>query len=173
MHVTSPLAQPNVREQSLTVDVVDDDDVIEIRDFTISRKFVPFRIDGDVFHAYAIMGGALMQQLMNAGEGLRVAVGGNDANGTRIIDLEPIARIFDKLLEPSSATRFRERLFATDETAIDIKRQLTPIIYMLLEEFGLRPTRPSSDSLSGSPSEIDGTPSTGGAPNVEWTPPSS
>lgn len=171
--MTSPLAQlGSLAAQPALPITVNDEDYVEIRDFTIAKKFIAFRIDEDVFHAYAIMGGVLMQELMTAGDKLHSAMV-SEVDGRKVVDLEPVAKIFDALLEPDSVARFRERLFAADETALDIKRQLMPIIYMLLEEFGLRPTQPSSDSSAGSPSGTDGTPSTAGAPNVASIPLSS
>lgn len=132
-------------------------DQIEIRDFTIKQKRVPFRIDNDVFEASAILGLPVMQDMVKMSKGIGDIAEREDGDYTEIFT------IFDQVLLPESARRFRERAMSRGDDAIDVKRQLLPILHYLLEVFGLRPTQLSSDSSTGSPSGGDGTTSTAGA----------
>lgn len=137
-------------------------DEVEIRDFTIKRKRIPFKVDDDKFEAYGRLSVPLMQQLIKAAKNL--------SNIAEKEDFGAIYGIFDQVLYPESATRFRERAESLGDDAIDVKEQLMPIIHYLLERYGVRPTQPSSDSSTGSPSGTDGTTSTAGQPQVESTP---
>jgi hypothetical protein len=77
-------------------------------------------------------------------------------------DLEPILRLFDELLDESSAQLFRMRV--ADKT-IGVKR-ISKIIPWILEEYGMdRPTQPSSPSLTGSSDGETGSSSPAGAPS--------
>ncbi len=131
------------------------EDIAQIRDFTIKQKKLPFRIDDDVFEAYAILGLPLLQDL--------VAVTKQIGDMLKEQKYDALFDLFDQLLYPESAKRFRERAESRGDDAIDVKRQLMPILYFLLEEYGVRPTQPSSDSSTGSPSEPGGTSSTAGS----------
>lgn len=130
------------------------DDAINIKDFTIKRKRIAFKIDDDVFEAYAVLGLPLLQDLMHAVKSMQEMI--------KEQKFEALFTLFDKLLFPASAQRFRERAMSTGDDAIGVQSQLIPVLYYLLEEYGLRPTQPSSGSSTGSSSETDGTTSTGG-----------
>lgn len=134
------------------IPVMDDD--VDIRDFTIREKRVRFRIDGDVFEAQALLGIPLMQELVKSTKAIGKMVEEERYEG--------IFAIFDQLLYPDSAQRFRERATSVGDEAIDVRRQLIPVLYYLLEKYGLRPTQQSSDSSTGSPSGTDGTTTTAG-----------
>lgn len=130
------------------------DDTINIRDFTIKKKHVQFKIDDDVFTAHAILGLPLMQNMVRVSKNMRDLV--TEERFDALFD------VFDQLLTPDSARRFRERAMSIGDDAIDLREQLIPILHYLLESYGIRPTRPSSDSLTGLPSETDGTTLTDG-----------
>lgn len=130
-------------------------DEVEIKDFTLKEKRVKFKIDDDVFEASRIMGIPMMQDLVKVTKN----IGSMSESG----DYSGISAIFDELLVPSSAERFAQRLAAKGDDGIDVKAQLIPILYYILEKFGLRPTQLSSDSSTGSLTETDGTPSTDGS----------
>lgn len=138
-----------------------DDDPVEIRDFTIRTKKIRFRIDDDVFEAKALLGLPMLQDLVQTSKTMGELM--------RSERYDAFFDLFDKLLYPESARRFRERGTSTGEDAIDLRRQLIPIMYYLLEKYGLRPTQPSSDSSTGSPSGDGGTSSTGGSSDVVST----
>jgi hypothetical protein len=132
-----------------------DGDHVIIKDFTIKEKRIAFRIDDDVFEAYGVLGVPLLQELVEMSEGLSKMVSEKKYDG--------IFDIFGKILYPDSAKRFKERGLAIGDDAIDVRRQVLPILHYLLEKYGVRPTQPSSSSSTGSPDEIDGTSSTLGS----------
>jgi hypothetical protein len=142
------------RDSAATYEAVDQ---VEIRDFTIKQKRVAFRIDNDIFEASAILGLPVMQDMVKMSKGIGDIAEREDGDYTEIFS------IFDQVLLPDSARRFRERAMSRGDEGIDVKRQLLPILHHLLEVFGLRPTQQSSDSSTGSPSGDDGITSTAGA----------
>jgi hypothetical protein len=111
-----------------------------------------------VFEASALLGLPQMQDMVKLSKSIGSIADRDDG------DYSEIFTIFDQVLLPDSATRFKERALSRGDTAIDVKRQLLPILYYLLEAYGLRPTQPSSESSTGSHSEAGGTTSAGGAP---------
>lgn len=155
--MTAPTVDPQVDEGVVgTVTTVQDgNDEIEIKDFTLKVRKFAFRIDRDVFRCHAALGLPAMQDLMRVARELSEAM--------KTGDYQPITDVFRELLDEAGAARFTERVRARGEDAIDVKKQLLPIIYWLLEKHGLRPTRPSSDSSAGSPSGTGGTTSTAGS----------
>ncbi len=131
------------------------DDGIEIKDFTLKVKHHRFRIDDDVFTAHAALGLPAMQDLVKLSKGLGEAM--------RSDNYDTLTAVFAELLEPASAQRFVQRVQARGDDAIDVRNQLIPILYWLLEKYGLRPTQPSSSSSTESPSGSGGTTSTPGS----------
>lgn len=131
------------------------DDAIDIKDFTLKTKYHKFRVDDDVFVAYAALGLPAMQDLIQMSKVLGDAM--------REGNFDAITELFKQLLTPETATRFAQRVGSRGDDAIDVRNQLVPIIYWLLEKYGLRPTQPSSDSSTGSPSGTGGTTSTAGS----------
>lgn len=129
-------------------------DEVEIKDFTIKEKRIKFRVDDDVFEAYGLLGLPLLQELVHAAHEIGDLVKEQNYDG--------FMQIFDKLLYPESATRFKERIASQGDDTIDVKRQLLPIIYYILEKHGVRPTQLSSDLSVGSPNGTGGTTSTDG-----------
>lgn len=135
------------------------DDSVDIVDFTLPVKLIRFKIDNDVFEAHAALGLPMMQDLIKVAKALGDA--GKDGNYAAITD------VFTELLTDESGPRFVQRVQSRGSDAIDVRKQLIPILYWLLERYGLRPTRPSSVSSTGSPSGIDGTTSTAGSSTVD------
>lgn len=168
--MTAPALSPRDAAPELDIDVpvvvVPDptDDSVMIRDFTIKKKYVKFKIDEDIFTGHTVLGLPLMQELITVSKGLGKAMESEE--------YDSLFDIFDRLLVKESAQRFRQRATSAGDDGIDVKRQLLPIIYYLLEEFGIRPTRPSSDSPTGSPSGTGGTTSTAGSSGAASTSPS-
>lgn len=118
-----------------------DDDFVEIKDFTIKRRRIRFKVDNDVFEARPVLGLSLMQKMVKLGQTISSTDGEEK--------FEEVFKIFDQLLLPESAKLFRQRGMSIDDDAIDMRQQLIPILYYLLEAYGVRPTQLSSDSLSG------------------------
>lgn len=136
-------------------------DTVQIRDFTIKQKSVKFRVDDDIFEAYAILGLPLLQDLVQVSKTI--------GDMLREQKYDALFDLFDNVLFPDSAKRFRQRATSKGVEAIDVKRQLMPIFYYLMEEYGMRPTQPSSDSLTSSPNGTDGTTSTAGSSPTDST----
>lgn len=112
---------------------------VELKDFTIARKTIPFVVDSDRFEAYAILGLPQLQQVVNVTKDIGTLV--DSGNHAALFD------VFDSLLLPDSAKRFRERCLSPDPLeSLDVRRQVIPILHYLLEEYGVRPTQQSSDS---------------------------
>lgn len=168
--MTMSVAQPRDDAFELAVDVPvvtvpdPEDDTVQIRDFTIKKKYVKFKIDNDVFTGHTVLGLPLMQELIGVSKNMGKAIENEQ--------YDTFFDIFDKLLVPASAQRFRERATSAGDDGIDVKRQLLPIIYYLLEEFGIRPTQQSSVSPTGSPNGTGGTTSTAGSLVAASTSPS-
>lgn len=81
--------------------------------------------------------------------------------------LTPILQFFDTILFDESAAELRRRV--DDKVRPFGAEMLRPVLQWLLEEYGLRPTEPSSPSSSTSPDD-DGTSSTVGAQPEESNP---
>jgi hypothetical protein len=118
----------------------------QIRDFTILADPKQFRIDGDVFAAPAIISPIALKKLA-ALHGQLGDVGELTKDLDRTLDL--IGDMFQILLPGPSGVRFKERLLSEMEP-IDLNRQALPALYWLLEQYGMRPTQPSSPSPDGS-----------------------
>ncbi len=118
----------------------------QIRDFTISAPPHRFRVDGDVFRAPGRLSPVALKKIA----GLHASLGdmGSLSNDVgRAIEI--VGDLFEVLLPGESGTRFKARL-NSEEEAIDLNQQAIPILYWLLEQYGLRPTEPSSPSPVGS-----------------------
>lgn len=124
------------------------------RDYTVARPEVWFQVDNDWFHAASALPGGTAFEFIGAARRLSELA----ATDPGAEPGEDILAMFDKILYPASATRFRERLFDVAQP-IDVK-QLVEIMQGLMEDYGLRPTQPPSASSDGSPSPDGGTPST-------------
>ncbi len=140
----------------------------QIRDFTIPMASKQFRIDDDVFKAPALMSPIAMKKLA----GLHAELGDI---GSLTNDIERAvgitADLFTVLLPGPSGRRFKERLLSegrpadpeadppteADPPVIDLVQQAIPALYWLLEQYGLRPTEPSSPSPTGSTDGQTGT----------------
>lgn len=138
-------------------------DEINIKDFTRKPRKSFFRIDDDVFQIRTKRSLPLLQSLVHISKNMKTVIAETG-------DYEAILEIFDKVLVPASARVLRERVMSEDEDeAIDVEEQLVPIMHYILEEFGIRPTQPSSDSSAGSSSETDGSSSTAGSSSIMST----
>jgi hypothetical protein len=128
------------------------------KDFSKKREPVEFQIDDDIFTAPSILPVPSMQELAEVANAIKV-----ETDNAKLF--QRITEVFDAVLTETSAKRFRQRVTSKEEP-IDVE-QLVDIMLWLLEEYGLRPTQPSSDSSNGALSVTSGTLSTAGAPAVE------
>ena len=155
----------------------------EVRDFTIRREPIRFRVDDDEFAAPPIIGGFMMRKLgvLHAQLGDITALIGTDEDAVeRLMTL--VADMFTALIPGAGGRRFAQRLLSdgnpgdpeadppvsASPPVISLMDQAMPIMYWLLERYGLRPTVPSSTSPDGSTdgqtdTPSDGTSSTDGA----------
>jgi hypothetical protein len=150
----------------------------EIKDFSISAEPIRFRVSPDVFEAFPVLSLPVTREMAKLGA-VAQAAGGDASQMAEKIDV--FLRFFDQVLYPASARRFAERAkpAVTDDMpdeekarvlseGLDLQRQIMPIFQWLLEQYGLRPTAPSSTSSAGSTD--GGTASTAGAQPAESTP---
>lgn len=131
---------------------------VEIRDFSHSLEPKRFRINDDVFEACPELPLGMIQDLakfMTSREEL----------ATKGMDV--LNQLFDALLFDESAARWRART-TNKEKPIGVSHAIE-IIPWLLEEYGLRPTQPSSPSQTGSDDGKTGTSSTDGHSLEELT----
>lgn len=128
------------------------------KDFSKKREPVEFQIDDDIFTAPSILPVPSMQELAEVANAIKI-----ETDNAKLF--QRITEVFDAVLTEASAKRFRQRVTSKEEP-IDVE-QLVDIMLWLLEEYGLRPTQPSSDSSNGALSVTSGTLSTAGAPAVE------
>lgn len=152
----------------------------EIRDFTIRHPPIQFRIDDDVFSAPPVISAVTLRRLAGLKSGLEglSKIDSLDESGIRDL-LGKLAQMFRVLIPGASGRLFADRLLAeVDEDddgplattlnlqPIDLREQAIPVLYYLLERYGLRPTQPSS-SL---PESVTDGNSTDGAPAEESIP---
>jgi hypothetical protein len=124
-----------------------------VKDFSRARKRLNFRIDDDLFEAATALPGKTLT---------RFASRFNDIeNATVDKQLDAFVEALSMVLLPESDARFQKRLDDL-ENPIELD-QASDVIQWLLEQYGLRPTEPSSDSSSGLPSLASGTSSTDAA----------
>lgn len=142
-----------------TPDISRIEDEVDFKDFTVAKKYIGFKIGDDKFIAYARLGIPTIQALVAAAGTMEKAQSEKDEKA-----FEGLFTVFDEVLLPEHAKRFRERAMSKGAETIDVQRELMPAIYYLLECYGVRPTQPSSGSSSGSLSGTSGTTSTAGAP---------
>lgn len=146
------------------------------RDFSLPMEPKPFRLDPDDFTAPAILAPMVLKRLA----GMHSELG--DVTTINVDNLEQVLTkvgdMFAMLLPGQPGQRFRDRLLTEggpeDPPPIDLIRQALPVLYWLLEEYGMRPTGPSSPSPAGSTDGAmdtpnGGTSSTDGASPTEST----
>lgn len=132
---------------------------VRFKDFTLNRPDIKFRIGEQNFDAVAALNADLIQGLADvAGEFSSVEESGSFDPSKLKTYVVAMVDICDSILVPESAERFRELA-----PRLDIQEQLIPLLYWLLEAYGLRPTEVSSDSSTSSLSATDGTTSEDGA----------
>jgi len=130
---------------------------VSFKDFTkvLSRKY--FRVGAEEFDALPTLPIPVMQELIRASTGLR----GKDLGAEA---LDQVLGIFDSILVPESAQRFKARIASVTDP-VDLT-QVMDIMTWLMELYGKRPTQQSPESSSGLPTETDGMISTAGVSNT-------
>lgn len=123
-----------------------------IRDFTVEKPRVRFRLDGDVFTGVRDIPAVLAMEFSNHSEQLKR----DDAPMEERI--EGFKNILRLLLEPESAELFISRL--TDSVNPIGVQTMLKVVPWLFEQYAQVPTTPDSDSSTGSGSPESGTSST-------------
>lgn len=129
-------------------------DATPVKDFTRKRKRLVFRIDDDIFEAAPALPGKTLGTF---------AKRFSDIEKTPIDQqLDVFADALGLVLLPESNARFQKRL-ADLEQPIELE-QASDVVAWLMEEYGHRPTQPSSPSSTGQLSPASGTSSTDAQP---------
>jgi hypothetical protein len=141
------------------VRLLDENGMIEVKDFTLpGPKTRKFKIDDDVFDAVRVIPLGLIKGLAGLAGGVKLS---NPEAG-----IEQTTKVMKVLLLPASYEIFERRL--TDQVEPIGSEHLLPVVHWLLEQYGLRPTQPSSDSSTSSTTGEESTSSTAGASGIPW-----
>lgn len=146
-----------------------------VPDFTIKREPHRFRVDDDVFTAPPLIGGFMLRKLgvMHSQLADLTSGVGDEVDVTGLMKL--MGDVFQALMPGPDGKLFAARLMSdgnpgdpeadppvpASPPGIDLMKQAMPILYWLLEQYGLRPTVPSSPSPTGSMDGATDTPSVG------------
>lgn len=118
-----------------------------IKDFSKRRKLIRFKIDEDTFEAAPAIPAEILTDFV---------VQFSDVENLPVDSrVKALAEVLEMILKPESFTRFKTRL-RDRESPIDID-QLNDIIIWLMEQYGQRPTQPSTDLPPGQLSPESGT----------------
>lgn len=132
---------------------------VRFKDFTLDRPPIKFAINGENFDAVPALGISLLQQI---GDVAGKFADESDVDPKNLGEkLQAFIDMCGAILEPESAVRF-----VNLAPRLDIQEQIVPLLFWLLEAYGLRPTEVSSDSSTSSPNEIDGTTSEDGVSSL-------
>lgn len=121
-------------------------EVVRHRDFSLSPEPITFTIHPDMFECVSEIPLDVLGEIANAAS--------TRGTGSVTQQLERMKDLFDGVMLPNSAYRFRQRLTrGTDEhpnpNPIGM-RHIRDILPWLMEVYGLRPTQPSANSSAGS-----------------------
>jgi hypothetical protein len=121
-----------------------------IKDFSVPRKPIKFKIDGDLFDAYVALPALTLIRFST----LVSEVDNDDEESAR----KQLTGALQLVLKPDAYPRFVARMENYDNP-IDIT-QVNAVIPWLLEQYGLRPTTPSENSSDGQVNQVNGMNST-------------
>jgi hypothetical protein len=124
----------------------------EIQDFT-DHIVVKFRIDDDVFVGVKNIPALDLVEFAKLFDGM--------TESDMIQDTKAFDTMFHLVLEEPSADRFFTRMGSKTEPIS--MAQVMRVMPWIMEKYGMRPTEPSSNSLTGSLNQGDGTSSTASA----------
>lgn len=112
-------------------------EIIEIVDFAADDVEIKFDVGADRFFCAPDIPLSLMQKIT----GLK-----NLQETIENVGMEPVLVVFDEFLTPESAVLFRECVSVKKTIGL---RRIMRILPWIMEQYGLRPTQPSSPSLDG------------------------
>lgn len=131
----------------------------EIPDFSVHREPHRFTVDGEDFAAPAVVSPVTLKRIAAMHATMTEVTSGLDP--TRAIEMiDAIGQILEILIPGQGGRRLRERILSEEEP-LDLQNQALPIMFYLLECYGLRPTVPSSVSPTGLTESTTATPSDG------------
>lgn len=128
-----------------------------MKSFTRVRKPVEFEIDDEKFDAVPALPADMMMEMTTEFATMD--------EGDPAESIKAMLSVLEKFLLPDSFRRFRERM--GDKTRPIEFPQVQEVIFWLLEQYGMRPTEQSSNSVDGLPNPESGTNSTASTPAVE------
>jgi hypothetical protein len=121
-----------------------------IKDFTTPKKNIRFKIDDEVFRGLSDLPALTLVEFAGMAEQL--------SNSSLEGQPKMLRAMFELVLDEDSGRRFVDRM-SSRERPIGME-QINDIMPWIMEKYGLRPTTPSSDSLTGSEVQVGGTNST-------------
>jgi hypothetical protein len=129
-----------------------------MKDFSRVRKPVEFVIDGDQFDCMQAIPAETLLEITTEFEKL-------DETEDSAQMMAAMKSVLRKFLLPRSCEKFLGRM-GDPEHPIELP-QVNEVLMWLMEQYGLRPTKQSSESADGLPDLAPGTSSTGTTPVVE------
>lgn len=126
-----------------------------VKDFGRARKPIPFNVDVDQFQAAVALPAEVFVEFTTK-------FANAEESDTWAENYGHLRDALELVLLEESFTRLNAR-FRDKERPVELE-QMADIIMWLLEQYGLRPTQPSSDSSDGQPSPEPGTSSTESSP---------
>lgn len=130
------------------------------KDFSRKRDAKIFLVDGDTFEATSTLPGEVFVKFTERFVEF-------EESDTWRNNFDALAAALELVLLPDSYKLLRDRL--NDLTNPVGLEQMADIVLWLMDEYGLRPTQPPSDSSDGSPDPESGTSSTENTPPEEST----
>jgi hypothetical protein len=139
-----------------------------MKDFSAKPRVVQFTVDGETYRGRPYLPAQTMVDFTLRVEKMGEAATGSDGFATMMESLEMVLmpdsfrKLKDRMKDPLAdlSTEDAARITELPYTPIELP-QLDEILKWLMEEYGLRPTQSSSDSLAGSPDPASGTSSMG------------
>jgi hypothetical protein len=125
-------------------------EIVEIIDFAADDVEIKFDVGEDRFYCAPDIPLGIMQKIT----GLRNIQDKLESEG-----MEPVLLVFDEFLTPGSAMLFRECVKVKKTIGL---RRIMKILPWIMEQYGLRPTQPSSPSSDGLSDGESGSNSTAG-----------
>jgi hypothetical protein len=120
---------------------------VAMRDFSLPMEPKRFRLDPDVFEAPPMIPGGQLKRILAVYRGIKDL--GDDIEAI----LASYADAFRLMMPGPQGERFAARLLTEggpdDPPPISMNDQAVPVLLWLLEEYGMRPTQPSSASANG------------------------
>lgn len=132
-----------------------------MKDFSRPRERIEFKIDGDTFEATPAVPAEILVEFANRFTDV------NTKPSTPGEQFATVTAVLQLVLLPESFKRLTARARDLDNP-VEID-QLSDVILWLLEEYGMRPTQPSSSSSTGQASPASGTNSTATTPDAAST----